>query len=87
VSIFTASQRPTVPLSSLEGTAQIVSLPAEISGVYYPGQKVNGIYEPTNDRIYWILPQGATVSFQVIDLGISAEKAIPAASSANYKDL
>lgn len=88
VSIFVSSQRPTVNLSSLEGTAQIVSLPAELSGVYYPGQKIPGTYvSATPARIYWILPQGATVAFQVKDLGISAEKAVPASSSSDYKDL
>lgn len=87
VSIFASSQRPTVPLSVLEGTATIVSLPVEISGVYYPNQKIAGTYDSINFRIFWILPQGATVAFKVDDLGIQDEKAIPASSSADYKDL
>jgi hypothetical protein len=88
VSIFSASQRPTVNLANLEGTAQIVNLPAELSGIYYPGQKISGTYVSTSPaRLYWILPQGATVSFKCDTLGISAEKAIPATSSADYKDL
>ncbi len=87
VSIFAASQRPTVPLSTLEGTATIVSLPAELSGIYYPNQKIKGTYDSINFRIFWILPRGATVAFKVDDLGIQTENAIPASASADYKDL
>lgn len=87
VSIFNSSQRPTRALASLEGTAQIVDLPKEISGVYYPGQKVDGTYDSTNKRIYWILPQSSTVRFRVDDLGISDEKSIPDSASADYKDI
>lgn len=87
VSVFTSSQKPSVPLASLEGTAQIVELPAELSGVFYSGQKINGTYDSVNSRIFWVLPQGSTTSFKIDTLGISAEKAIPATSSANYKDL
>ena len=87
LSIFVSSQRPTVALSSLSGTAQIVSLPAEISGVYYPGLKISGTYSSTQKRIYWVLPRGATCNFRVPDLGIQAEKAIPDAASADYSTL
>ena len=90
VSIFVSSQRPTIALASLTGTAEIVSLPAEISGVFYTGQKVAGTYDSSNTRIFWILPRGATVQFKVEDLGIEstdAQKAIPDAASADYKDL
>ncbi len=90
VSIFTASQRPTVNLANLDGSAEIISLPAELSGIFYPGLKVPGIYDSINGRIYWVLPRGATVQFKVDDLGISssdAQKAIPDSASADYKDL
>jgi hypothetical protein len=90
VSIFTSSQRPTVSLASLSGTAQIINLPVELTGIYYPGQKIAGTYEPSNNRIFWILPRGSTCQFKVDDLGINstaAQKAIPDAASADYKDL
>lgn len=90
VSIFTSSQRPTIALADLIGTAKIESLPAEISGVYYPGKKVNGTYDSGNKRMFWILPQLATVQFVVDNLGIGGAdglKAIPATSSADYKNL
>lgn len=90
VSIFVSSQRPTIALSSLIGTAKIESLPAEISGVFYVGKKVNGTYDPNNNRIFWVLPQAATVQFVVNDLGIGGadgQKAIPATSTADYKNL
>lgn len=88
VSIFTSSQRPSTPLATLKGTAQIVNLPVELSGKYYPGQKVDGTYSSIDPaRLYWVLPRGATVQFTVSDLGISAQKAIPDQASADYKDL
>ena len=90
VSIFAASQRPTVNLANLDGSAEIISLPAELSGIFYPELKVPGIYDSINGRIYWVLPRGATVQFKVDDLGISssdAQKAIPDSASADYKDL
>lgn len=87
VSIFSASQRPTVALSSLTGTAQIVSLPAELTGVFYPGKKIDGTYDSVLGRIFWVLPRGATVAFKVDDLGIQTENAIPDQASADYKDL
>lgn len=90
VSIFASSQRPTIALASLEGQAQIKSLPSLISGVYYPGLKINGTYDAANKRIYWILPQSSTVQFVVNTLGItgvSGLKAIPATATADYSDL
>jgi len=90
VSVFTSSQQPTISLASLEGTAEIISLPAEISGIFYPGQKVVGTYQPSNNRIFWILPRGSTVQFKISTLGIEgvdAQKAIPDSASENYKDL
>lgn len=90
LSIFVSSQRPTIALASLTGTAKIISLPTKINGVYYTGQVVNGTYDSTNKRIYWILPRSATVEFYVKDLGISgssAQKAIPDSASADYADL
>jgi hypothetical protein len=90
VSIFVSSQRPTVSLASLTGTAEIISLPAELSGVFYSGQKVNGTYDPANNRIYWVLPRSSTVQFKVSELGIEgsdAQKAITDAASSDYKDL
>ncbi len=90
VSIFAASQRPTVNLANLEGSAEIISLPAELSGIFYPGLKVKGTYDSVNGRIFWVLPRGATVQFKVDDLGISssdAQKAIPDSASADYSDL
>lgn len=87
ISIFAASQRPTVPLSTIEGTAQIVDLPTELTGVYYPGQKIKGTYDSVNFRILWVLPRGATVAFKVDLLGIQTENAIPDQASADYKDL
>ena len=90
VSIFAASQRPTVNLANLEGSAEIISLPAELSGIFYPGLKVTGTYDSVNGRVYWVLPRGSTVQFKVDLLGISssdAQKAIPDSASADYKDL
>lgn len=90
LSIFASSQRPTIALASLAGTAQIVSLPSEISGVFYPGKKINGTYDAANKRIFWILPQSSSVQFVVNDLGIGGaggQKAIPATATADYKDL
>lgn len=88
VSIFAASQRPSTNLASLKGTAQIVNLPVNLGGKYYPNQKIEGNYSSVGDaRLYWVLPIGATVQFKVDDLGISDQKAIPDQVSADYKDL
>ena len=87
VSIFASSQNPGVILPTLTGKASIVNLPAELTGIFYEGAKINGTYDAANNRIFWILPQSSTVLFVVSDLGISAEKAIPATSTADYKDL
>lgn len=90
VSVFVSSQRPTIALASLTGTAEIISLPAELSGVFYTGQKVSGTYDSSNTRMFWVLPRGATVQFKISDMGIEgvdAQKAIPNSASADYKDL
>ncbi len=90
VSVFVSSQRPTIALASLQGTAEIISLPAELSGIFYTGQKVDGTYDSSNTRMFWILPRGSTVQFKISSMGIEgvdAQKAIPAAASADYKDL
>jgi len=90
VSVFVSSQRPTIALASLTGTAEIISLPAELSGVFYTGQKVSGTYDSSNTRMFWVLPRGATVQFKISDMGIEgvgAQKAIPDSASADYKDL
>ncbi len=87
VSIFTASQRPSAKLSKLEGIATIKTLPTELDGVYYSGQKVDGNYDALTGRIYWVLPRGAVVFFKVVDIGINEEKTIPDSSAINYVDL
>lgn len=87
VSIFSASQRPTVNLASLTGTATIVSLPALLGGTYYPGDKIPGTYDSILGRLYWIVPRGSTIGFKVDSLGIQTENAIPDSASVDYKDL
>ncbi len=89
VSMFVSSQRPTIALSKLEGTAQITVLPTVLGGVYYSGQKIDGTYDAANKRIYWILPQESVVEFNVTDIlsTTKVSKSIPAIVSANFQDL
>ena len=89
VSIYVSSQRPTIPLLNLSGTAQIKVLPTLLSSVYYSGEKIDGSFDSTNKRMFFVLPQGAIVEFLIKDiLGTTkVSKLIPATATANFQDL
>lgn len=89
ISMFVSSQRPTIPLTTLSGTAQIKVLPTLLSSVYYSGQKIEGSFDSTNKRLFFVLPQGAIVEFSIPDiLGTTkVSKLIPLTATANFQDL
>lgn len=89
ITMNVSSQRPTIPLTTLSGTAQIKVLPTLLSSVYYSGQKIEGSFDSTNKRLFFVLPQGAIVEFSIPEtLGTTkVSKLIPATSTANFQDL
>lgn len=86
VSVFASAQNPSLKLTTLKGTATIISLPTLLEGEYFPNTKMEGTYDSSSGRIYWTLPRLAVVQFKIDTLGISESKTIPDQPAANYQD-
>lgn len=87
VSVFASAQNPSLKLTTLKGTATIISLPTLLEGEYFPNTKIEGTYDSSSGRLYWVLPRLAVIQFKIDTLGISEQKAIPDQSTVSYQDL
>jgi len=79
-----------LPMVDIYGYAKILALPASTASGYYGNITGDGYkaYTDSSGVISWGLPQGASVSFTIEEVGLyNSIKTIPASATARLKDI
>jgi hypothetical protein len=69
------------PLATVTATAYMVSKPYHYDNKYHYIKTVDGTYDLATGLLYWDVVQGATVKFEITDVGLKKTVTIPAQSS------
>jgi len=75
------------PVPFLQATAKITSLPEDSNSILHTGDEMDAIYNNSSGMFYWDIVKGATVTFNVPELGVYYSRTVAATSTARMTDL
>lgn len=81
------SQDGTTPMSAVNSSARIVSLPYSYAGSLRSGAMIAGTYDANTGLLRWDMPHGATVIVSIPDVGLFGTVTIPSQTTARIYDL
>ena len=88
VAMYCFRQDSTTPMETVNAKAAITNLPFYANGKYHTGQTLPGTYNATTGLLYFILPQGASVDFDIKYISDKTmHKTIPALSTVLFENL